>query len=1177
MRKFKTFSLVLAVCLLLSMFTFLPASAAVEDEWQDGAILYPAQEQLIPAGPIWVKWNALPNAVRYIVYLDDNPGEAVTPGNGGTLEYELYTTDVDTHYVWIEAQMASGQSIVTKPRTFYVTKKGIGYFGDLSNMQNMNLSWYYTWNPNPSNDAAVSGLDFVPMFWNGSANAGQVANYKSVLGSNEPDHTGQANTPATTVARSWWPSFVNSGLRIGSPAAAWEYGNEPGQWLYDFMELIKQPDGSYPVDFIAIHDYPGWPGNTDVGADQIEGFRDKIEDLWNRYHKPIWITEFAVANWPSNQDDVQSWGYTKQHVYDYMDKVLAYLDETPYVERYAWFSFGDSDGNPNGESAGSHAALTQRATGQLTALGELYRDSGNPARTPISNSALPPAYGQAAKSVIDVKAGVGGFVTGGGAYDLNSTVVLTATANVHYLFDGWYENNALISANAVLSFTAAAFRTIEARFVIDPSNPPPLPTIRIYDPGNVFGDGAFIYSGVWIDQWYEMCGPWPGIPLQRDGDWLEFDIDLNTINTFIINNGDSDPLTQIKYVWAEDLHNNTDLYFYVDPDALAYNGDNGSKDHYLTQCKTYCDAIEGRGITPGDAVLNIYDPTNQLGDTVYWYGLDTNWWEWPAGSFPGAALQKDADGWVSLQYDLNVLNMIIFNNGTEDVKYLWSRDRHVFNEYWLVVDPNMPVHYAQNGTIERFLVPYTSKADALIGGGEEPLPGRGGPYVPPAPIEPGVHSININAAFDNDGGANAVSTVTSITINGTSISTAPAGVASPAGSTYYFNLVDNGTAQAAGDNGADPDSAQLAAIPIVDTLTLEITGNPAALAAGGVLAGMSSADAYNTIMNSWGGKPWYGIYIFDTFYSPDITKFVVDGETLTITFIIPIEIGCGPVDPPDPPEIENVALNKPVTVDVAAIGNVSSGNDGNLATRFESEHGVDFGMTYVIDLGAAHSVSEVRIAWEAGVTAATNYIIEAAESENGPWTTVYSHNDIEPVLEITESFDEITARYIKLTAYEKPGPWGYSFWEFEVYGYPLEPVPPIRTNVAFGKTAVTSDPGNGAESFGLDGDLGTRFESAQDAGNFELTYTIDLGAVYSVDEVRILWEALTTAASVFIIETAESENGPWTEVYAKTDGDPDMETIETFDAVDARYVKLTAYEKTGPWGYSFWEFEVYGT
>ncbi|MGF7145566.1 hypothetical protein HNQ56_004009 [Anaerotaenia torta] len=1017
MKKTKIFSFAVAVCMLLTLITTMPVSAAEEGtvsatEWQKDAVVYPAQEQLIPAGPVWVKWNTVQNAVRYIVYLDDKPGVAVNATSGSTIEYEVYTVDVNTHTVWIEAELTNGQKVLTKPRTFYVSKKGIGFFNDLSNMQNMNLSWYYTWNATKSNQAVVEKLDFTPMFWNGQCNPGEIAGYKTVLGCNEPDHTGQVNTPATTVARSWWPSFVDSGKRTGSPAAAWEYENKPGQWLYDFMELIKRPDGSYPVDFITVHSYPGWPGDTD-GGDQIADFKALIEDLWNRYHKPIWITEFAVANWPSNQDDIQPWGYTKQHVYNYMDKLLDYLDNCPYVERYAWFSFGDPDGNPYGESAGSHAALTTRTTGVLTRLGELYRDKGNPQKRSVSDSAVPGSLGGTVSCIINVSAGTGGTVMGGGTYSDHAQVTLTARPNEHYLFDGWYAGSTKVSDNPTYLFTAIASMTLQARFKVDPANPPPVPVIHIYDPDNVFGGNAFVYSGIWINQWLEMSGPWPGIPLQKNNGWLTFEMDLETVATFILNDGSFDAATQIKYVWDEGLHNKTDLYFAVDKDALAYQSDGGSKKHYLTQYKTREAALRGGGTAPGGPVLNIYDPTNQLGSNPYWYGLDTNWWEWPAGSYPGASLTKSADGWFSLEYDLNVLNAIIFNNGTESVKYVWSRDRHKFNEYWLVVDPTAPTHVVDNGTVERFLIPYTSKAAALAGGGTEPGPGRGGPVDPDIPPDP------------------------------------------------------------------DPDP------------------------------------------------------------SGDVT---------------------------------NVALGKMAATNRPGNGAASYGVDGDANTRFESEHGGNYELIYTVDLGANCSVSQIAINWEAMTTTATKFKIETATSENGLWTEVYTKNSGAAEQVFRTTFNAVTARYVKLTATEKEGPWGYSFWEFEVYGTGGQA---SSANVARGKTASTNRPGNGAASYGIDGSSNTRFES-EHGGNYELTYTIDLGSTFSVNKIAILWEAVTTTATKFKIETAASENGPWTTVYTKSGGDPVMDFETSFAAVNARYVKLTAYEKTGPWGYSFWEFEVYG-
>jgi hypothetical protein len=58
----------------------------------------------------------------------------------------------------------------------------------------------------------------------------------------------------------------------------------------------------------------------------------------------------------------------------------------------------------------------------------------------------------------------GGMVSGGGIYDENASVTLTATPNPGYIFGGWYENNIQISTDLAYMFTALANRIIEARF-----------------------------------------------------------------------------------------------------------------------------------------------------------------------------------------------------------------------------------------------------------------------------------------------------------------------------------------------------------------------------------------------------------------------------------------------------------------------------------------------------------------------------------------------------------------------------------------------------------------------------------------------------------------------------------------------------------------------------------------
>ncbi len=84
------------------------------------------------------------------------------------------------------------------------------------------------------------------------------------------------------------------------------------------------------------------------------------------YHKPIWITEFALSGVPDWTKQ------TRQSAINYMKIVLPELDKRDYVERYSWFSFSKSDFKNSG------SALLDTYTGKLTGLGKLYQKLGIP-------------------------------------------------------------------------------------------------------------------------------------------------------------------------------------------------------------------------------------------------------------------------------------------------------------------------------------------------------------------------------------------------------------------------------------------------------------------------------------------------------------------------------------------------------------------------------------------------------------------------------------------------------------------------------------------------------------------------------------------------------------------------------------------------------------------------------
>ena len=112
---------------------------------------------------------------------------------------------------------------------------------------------------------------------------------------------------------------------------------------------------------------------------------------------------------------------------------------------------------------------------------------------------------------ITVTSGIGGTVSGGGTFNADSPVTLTAIPNSNYTFDGWYENGVkILGADAIYTFTAITDRTLEARFTytgsgyIPPTTPPSTtPPPKTEEPSpNVPLDWLNPYSDVEDIDWF---------------------------------------------------------------------------------------------------------------------------------------------------------------------------------------------------------------------------------------------------------------------------------------------------------------------------------------------------------------------------------------------------------------------------------------------------------------------------------------------------------------------------------------------------------------------------------------------------------------------------------------------------------------------------------------------------
>lgn len=125
-------------------------------------------------------------------------------------------------------------------------------------------------------------------------------------------------------------------------------------------------------------------------------------------------------------------------------------------------------------------------------------------------------------------------------------------------------------------------------------------------------------------------------------------------------------------------------------------------------------------------------------------------------------------------------------------------------------------------------------------------------------------------------------------------------------------------------------------------------------------------------------------------------------------------------------------------------------------------------------------------------------------------------------------------------------------------------------NVALNKTAhASSDIGGNTAGKAFDGNPDSRWESKFEDPQW---IYVDLGENHTVTGIKLHWEA--ASAKAYTIEVSTNEND-WTEVHDQNKGTGNTENI-TLDPVVARYVKLHGTERNSPYGYSLFEFEVFG-
>ncbi|MER7504893.1 discoidin domain-containing protein [Nonomuraea pusilla] len=134
------------------------------------------------------------------------------------------------------------------------------------------------------------------------------------------------------------------------------------------------------------------------------------------------------------------------------------------------------------------------------------------------------------------------------------------------------------------------------------------------------------------------------------------------------------------------------------------------------------------------------------------------------------------------------------------------------------------------------------------------------------------------------------------------------------------------------------------------------------------------------------------------------------------------------------------------------------------------------------------------------------------------------------------------------------------------------PAEAAETLLSQGRPAASSSKEGSDYSSGkaVDGDLTTtRWASAE--GSDPQWIRIDLGAVRHLSRVVLHWEA--AYGKEYAIQVSDDAS-TWTTVHTTTSGDGGVDDLAVSGS--GRYVRMYGTKRGTPYGYSLWEFQVYG-
>jgi hypothetical protein len=246
-----------------------------------------------------------------------------------------------------------------------VMKKGYGlqpesahpFLYNCHMLNNVNSSWYYNWQITEAcyDTDQIDKMDYMPLVFSEwdiqFKSALQLDRLppleKSVFLAawNEPNIWWESGvTPQRTAEL--WPLFEQTGRLLITPSPA-QSGYDPAspwkrhdwfdKWIESCLTILGRP---CQYDYSSLHLY----------TCSLWDLQNQVSDLYYQLGKPVWVTEYGCWGSVPYGDGREPYPYpsTSQFFID----ASSWMDSSPMVYRYAWYTFRTFENDDNGGPAG---------------------------------------------------------------------------------------------------------------------------------------------------------------------------------------------------------------------------------------------------------------------------------------------------------------------------------------------------------------------------------------------------------------------------------------------------------------------------------------------------------------------------------------------------------------------------------------------------------------------------------------------------------------------------------------------------------------------------------------------------------------------------------------------------------------------------------------------------------